>query len=318
MPSRILVTGGAGFIGSNLTIRLVEAGHAVTVLDDLSTGHLENLLPVQDAVRFVEGDVRDPEAVLAAARGAEIVFHQAALPSVPRSIAAPGETNAVNVGGTMNVLLAARAEGVRRVVFASSSSIYGDAPELPKREDMAPAPRSPYAVSKLAAELYCRVFARVYGLETVCLRYFNVYGPRQSPSSEYAAVVPRFIRARLAGEAVVIHGDGRQTRSFTYVDDVVEANLRAARAAGASGEAVNIAGTERTSLNELDRRIRDLAGASPDLEPRYGPERPGDVKHSYADLSNARRLLGYEPSVALADGLRRTVEWIRTTSRGAR
>ena len=311
MPNRVVVTGGAGFIGSNLVIRLVELGYDVTVLDNLSTGKLDNLAAVSGRVRVVQGDIRDEKAVRAVMDRVDVVFHQAALPSVPRSIVAPVESNAVNVDGTLNVLAAARDAGVRRVVYASSSSVYGDAPELPKREEMAGVPRSPYAVSKLAAELYCRVFTHVYGLETVSLRYFNVYGPRQNPDSEYAAVVPRFIRALLHGDPTEIYGDGEQTRSFTFVTDVVDANLKAAAARNVAGEAFNIAGTERTSLNELNRQIRELVGADLSSAPRHAEERTSDIKHSYADLAKAKRLLGYAPRVGLAEGLQATVQWVR-------
>jgi UDP-glucose 4-epimerase len=311
MPNKVVVTGGAGFIGSNLAIRLVELGYDVTVLDNLSTGKLDNLAAVSGRVRVVQGDIRDEKAVRAVMDRVDVVFHQAALPSVPRSIVAPVESNAVNVDGTLNILAAARDAGVRRVVYASSSSVYGDAPELPKREETAGVPRSPYAVSKLAAELYCRVFTHVYRLETVSLRYFNVYGPRQNPDSEYAAVVPRFIRALLHGDPTEIYGDGEQTRSFTFVTDVVDANLKAAAARHVAGEAFNIAGTERTSLNELHRQIRELVGADPSSAPRHAEDRAGDVKHSYADLAKAKRLLGYAPRVSLAEGLQATVQWVR-------
>ena len=311
MPNRVVVTGGAGFIGSNLVIRLVELGYDVTVLDNLSTGKLDNLAAVSGRVLVVQGDIRDEKAVRAVMDRVDVVFHQAALPSVPRSIAAPVESNAVNVDGTLNILAAARSASVRRVVYASSSSVYGDAPELPKREETAGVPRSPYAVSKLAAELYCRVFTHVYGLETVSLRYFNVYGPRQNPDSEYAAVVPRFIRALLHGDPTEIYGDGEQTRSFTFITDVVDANLKAATARNVAGEAFNIAGTERTSLNELHRQIRELVGADPSSAPRHTEERAGDIKHSYADLAKAKRLLGYAPRVGLAEGLQATVQWVR-------
>jgi nucleoside-diphosphate-sugar epimerase len=310
MGSRVLVTGGAGFIGSHLVDRLLRDGHDVVVLDNLSTGRRENLAEAADAVEFVEGDIRDLDAIRAAIRGADVVYHQAALPSVPRSIEAPADSHAANATGTLNVLIAAREADVRRVVYASSSSVYGDTPTLPKREEMAPSPLSPYAVSKLAGELYCRVFHHVYGLETVALRYFNVFGPRQAPDSAYAAVIPLFIQKLLDGRVPRIFGDGEQTRSFAYVADVVDANVRAAVSEGAAGRAINIAGKERISINDLDRALRDAVPAAPRGPADYGPPRPGDVRHSYADLSAAEELLGYSPRTSLAEGLRRTVEWL--------
>ena len=310
MGSRVLVTGGAGFIGSHLVDRLVREGHDVVVLDNLSTGRKENLVSVVSSIEFVEGDIRDPEAVRSATGGVEWVFHQAALPSVPRSIEAPSDSHAVNATGTLNVLVASRDANVRRVVYASSSSVYGNTPELPKREDMPPAPLSPYAVSKLTAELYCRVFHQVYGLETVALRYFNVFGPRQNPDSEYAAVVPKFIRALLEGGTPEIFGDGEQSRSFAYIDDVVDATLRAATSDRAVGEAINIAGRDRVSIVELDRALRELVAGATDHPPTHSPPRPGDVRHSYADLAKAESLLEYEASTPLLEGLKSTVEWL--------
>ena len=239
-----------------------------------------------------------------------MIFHQAALPSVPRSIDAPGDSHDVNATGTLNVLISARDAGVRRVVYASSSSVYGNTPQLPKREDMAPSPLSPYAVSKLTAELYCRVFTHVYALETVSLRYFNVFGPRQRPDSQYAAVIPRFARALLDGESPRIFGDGEQTRCFAFVEDVVDANVRAAESPDASGEVINIAGQERISINELEQALRDLvSGCAAPPAIHEGP-RPGDVRHSYADLSKAKRLLGYEAGTPVRKGLRRALDWL--------
>jgi UDP-glucose 4-epimerase len=298
---RALVTGGAGFIGSHLVRRLLEEGQEVRVLDNLSTGRLENLLPVLDDIDLVEGDIQSYERAHRAVVGCDLVFHEAALPSVPRSIQDPLTSNSTNVIGTLNVLLAARDSGVRRVVAASSSSVYGKNPVLPKREDLATQPISPYATGKLAAENYCRSFAEVYGLETVALRYFNVFGPRQDPLSQYAAVIPQFISAVMAGEQPVIYGDGEQSRDFTYVDNVVDANLAAATAPDVSGMSFNASTGERTTLNELFSELRRLSGA--EVEARYEPERPGDVRHSQGDLSLARERLGYEPRVSFREGL---------------
>jgi UDP-glucose 4-epimerase len=302
-----LVTGGAGFIGSNLVRTLGEQGWQVRVLDNLATGRLENLTDVLNHVDFIEADVRDLDAVRRATEGVEVVFHQAALPSVPRSVKDPLATNEVNVTGTLNVLLAARDHRVRRVVVASSSSVYGNTPVLPKSEDLKPSPISPYAVSKLAQELYARSFWELYGLSTVCLRYFNVFGPRQDPRSEYAAVVPRFIGALLSGRSPIIYGDGNQSRDFTYVADVVAANLLAAGAEGVHGEVFNVAGGRETTVNELLAAVQEVVGAS--VVPEYREPRPGDVRHSRADVSKARRLLGFVPRWDLKAGLRETVRW---------
>lgn len=306
---RALVTGGGGFIGSHIVERLLNDGHDVRVLDNFATGRRENLVPFADAVDLVEGDIQSYERVHTAVRDCEVVFHQAALPSVPRSVQDPLTSNAVNVIGTLNVLLAARDSGVRRVVYASSSSVYGANPALPKREDLPTLPISPYAVAKLAAESYCRSFTEVYKLETVALRYFNVFGPRQDPLSQYAAVVPRFITKLLGGETPVIFGDGEQSRDFTPVANVVAANLCAASAQGEGviGHAFNAACGDRYTLNHIFAQIRELVGG--DVEPTYEPPRVGDVKHSHADISLARRRLGYEPSVSLAEGLRGCVDF---------
>ena len=306
---RVLVTGGGGFIGSHLVDRLHAEGHEVRVLDNFATGRRENLLDLLGSVELVEGDVQSYERVNAAVRGMDVVFHQAALPSVPRSVQDPLTSNATNVTGTLNVLLAARDEGVRRVVFASSSSVYGANPELPKREDMATLPIAPYAVAKLAGESYCRSFTHVFGLETVALRYFNVFGPRQDPLSQYAAVVPNFITAALEGSQPVVFGDGEQSRDFTYVDNVIEANLRAMDAEDVAGATFNVAAGERTSLNHLIELIAAATGR--ELTPRYEPPRPGDVRHSEADVSRAERQLGYRPVVPLDEGLRRTIATYR-------
>ena len=299
---RVLVTGGAGFIGSSLAHRLLELGHDVRVLDNFSTGNRANLAEIADEIEIVEGELRSYERVHNATRGVEIVFHQGALPSVPRSVQDPLTTGAVNVEGTLNVLLAARDEDVRRVVFASSSSVYGNTGTLPRVETEFPDPISPYAVSKLAAERYCVSFARVYGLETVTLRYFNVFGPRQDPTSQYAAVVPRFIATIDAGEPVPIYGDGEQSRDFTYVDNVVEANVLAAEVDGASGAVLNVATGEPRSVNGLADAIGDVLGKP--VEREFLPPRPGDVRDSWADVGEARRVLAWEPRVGLEDGLR--------------
>lgn len=305
---RYLVTGGAGFIGSSLVRALLGSGSEVRVLDDFSTGRRVNLDGVDCEV--VEGDLRDPAVVARAVAGCEVVYHQGALPSVPRSIADPSRSNEVNVAGTLNVLLAARDRGARRVVFASSSSVYGNAPEPVKSEDLPPRPLSPYAVSKLAAEKYCQVFHGVYGLETVCFRYFNVFGPRQDPDGPYAAVIPLFARRVLSGLPPVVNGDGGQSRDFTFIDNVVRGNILAATAPGAPGKVMNLACGGSFSVNHLARRIAELLGR-PDLEPVHGPERPGDVRDSRADISLAREILGYEPVVSFENGLAATTDWLR-------
>ncbi|MDH7516257.1 MAG: SDR family oxidoreductase [Bacteroidota bacterium] len=301
-----LVTGGAGFIGSNIVEELLKRGERVRVLDNFSTGKRSNLLPFLGDIELVEGDIRSYHIVHEAVRGAEVVLHQAALPSVPRSIADPITTHEVNTNGTLNVLAAAREHAVRRVVFASSSSIYGDSAELPKHEGMIPNPLSPYAVSKLAGEKYMQVYYRLYGLETVSLRYFNVFGPRQNPDSQYSAVIPRFIAAVLAGRSPVVYGDGEQTRDFTYVANVVAANISAAEAPAAAGEVMNIACRERVSINRLIDDLRRLTGR--EVQPVYEAPRLGDVRHSFADISKAEALLGYRNIVRWETGLRMTVE----------
>ena len=302
---RALVTGGAGFIGSHLVRRLLDAGVEVAVLDNLSTGRRENLDGVAADVRFVEGDVGSLDDVRAALAGCDAVFHQAALPSVPRSIADPIASHTANATGTLNVLVAARDEGVRRVVVASSSSVYGATPGLPKHESMPTLPISPYAVSKLAAESYCRSWHDLYGLETVALRYFNVFGPRQDPTSAYAGVVPRFISAYQAGDPPVIFGDGRQSRDFTYIDNVVDANLGALNSPTAPGGVYNVACGERITLNRLAREIGRIMGAA--VLPVHAAPRAGDVRHSLADVSAAQTDLDYRPSISFVDGLRATV-----------
>jgi nucleoside-diphosphate-sugar epimerase len=307
-----LVTGGAGFIGSNTVGRLLELGERVRVLDNFSTGKRPYLFPLRDRIELIEGDIRYLNVVQEATKGVDYVIHLAALPSVPRSIRTPIESNDVNVSGTLNVLIAARDLGVKRVVYAASSSAYGNTEVLPKTEDMAALPLSPYAVNKFAGELYCRVFHQVYGLETVSLRYFNVFGPRQDPMSQYSAVIPKFIGAALAGQPPVIFGDGGQSRDFTFVENVVEANLLACRADGASGETINIACGTRVTLNELAGMIGRIVGT--DVKPAYQPQRSGDVRHSLADIRKAERILGYRPGTSLEAGLRRTVDWLREQS----
>jgi UDP-glucose 4-epimerase len=301
----VLVTGGGGFIGSHVVARLLQDGHDVRVLDNFATGRRENLLDARDHVELVEGDIQSYERVHTAVRNAEVIVHQAALPSVPRSVQDPLTSNATNVIGTLNVLLAARDEEVSRVVFASSSSVYGANPELPKHEELTPLPISPYAVAKLTGEGYCRSFAHVFGLETVALRYFNVFGPRQDPLSQYAAVVPRFITALLAGTPPVVFGDGEQSRDFTYVDNVVDGTVRAMTAADVGGKVFNIAAGRRVTLNELLAELAVLTGT--DVEPRYEAPQPGDVRHSEARVALAESELGYRVSVPVEEGLRRTL-----------
>jgi len=303
---KVLVTGGAGFIGSNIVRALLARGDDVRVLDNFSTGSRTNLSGLERDVELVEGDLRSYERVHAAVRGAEVVYHQGALPSVPRSVQDPLTTSAVNIEGTLNVLLAARDESVRRIVNASSSSVYGNAGELPKVESQAPDPISPYAVAKLAAERFCTSFSRVYAMEIVSLRYFNVFGPFQDPASQYAAVVPRFIHAIAAGEAVTIYGDGEQSRDFTYVDNVVGANLLAADAAGARGEILNVATGGSITVNALADAIGTLLGRP--VEKILEQAREADVRASWASLDEVRRILGYEPQVAFEEGLRRTAD----------
>jgi UDP-glucose 4-epimerase len=306
---RALVTGGGGFIGGHLVERLVAEGWSVRVLDDFSTGRESNLAAVRNRIDLLRGDLRDLDLLAQALAGVEVVFHQAALPSVPLSVAEPVLTHSVNSGGTLGVLQCAREADVRRVVYAASSSAYGESRELPKHEEMPANPRSPYALQKYSGEAYCGLYTRLYGLDTVALRYFNVFGPRQNPASQYAAVIPLFIRAGLEGVPPLIHGDGEQSRDFTYVDDAVRANLLAADAPGAAGAVINVAAGARTSVNELWRAICGILET--DLEARHGPARAGDVRHSLADLSRARALLGYEPRVELLEGLRRTADSLR-------
>lgn len=305
----ILVTGGAGFIGSHIGAALRAQGDAVRVLDDLSTGFERNIEAIGEGVEFIRGSVTDPEVVAGAVKGCDYVYHEAALASVPRSVKHPDASNHANVTGTLNVLMAARDAKVKRLVYAASSSAYGDTEVLPKVESMPVNPKSPYAVAKLAGEHYVSAFASCYGMETLSIRYFNVFGPRQDPKSPYAAVIPIFADALLDGRPPVIHGDGEQSRDFTFIDNVVSANLKALTAPKLSGEVVNVALGLRTTLNELYGMIQKLIGT--DIQPEYGPTRAGDVKHSEADISRAVDLLGYEPLVGVEDGIRQTIEWYR-------
>ncbi len=307
--SLYLVTGGAGFIGSHLVEELLRRGEQVRVLDNLSTGKRENLAAWIDRIEFLEGDIRSYHIVREAVKGVDYVLHQGALPSVPRSVRDPITSNDVNVGGTLNLLDAARDAGVKRLVYASSSSVYGANPALPKREDMVPHPISPYAVSKLAGEQYCHVFSRTYGLETVALRYFNVFGPRQDPQSAYSAFIPRFIVGIMQGRRLVIDGDGSQSRDFTFVSNVVQANLRAAAVPGVGGEVFNVACGAAMSVNEIVAHLRQAIGTEGQIE--HGPARTGDVPQSLADVSRARARLGYDPEVSARQGLDRVVAWFR-------
>jgi UDP-glucose 4-epimerase len=308
-PRRYLVTGGAGFIGSHLVRELLARGHTVRVLDDFATGRRSNLEGLHGALEVQEGDIRKPAAVRRAMKGVTHVHHHAALPSVARSVADPKTCHEVNVTGTLNLLLAARSAGVERFVYASSSSVYGDSPHLPKEEGMAPAPLSPYAVTKACSERYCQIFHALHGLPCVSLRYFNVFGPNQDPGSPYSAAIPRFITALLRGEPLVIRGDGRQTRDFTYVDNVVHANILADGAERVGGLTLNIAGGTSVSLLDLLSALQELTGCRTD--PVFEAARPGDVRHSHADIRRAADVLGYQPIVGFIDGLRRTVEHYR-------
>jgi UDP-glucose 4-epimerase len=304
-----LVTGGAGFIGSALVRALLARGDRVRVLDNFFSGKRENLADVAGDIELIEGDVRDEPTLARALAGVEVCFHQAAIPSVPRSLVDPIASHEANATGTLKLLREAKQAGVRRVVYAASSSAYGDTPTLPKVETMRPAPLSPYAVSKLTGEQYCQVFAGAYGLETVCLRYFNVFGPRQDPKSEYAAVIPRFITAGLADKPVTIYGDGTQSRDFCFIENTVEANLGAATAPAAdvSGRVMNVACGAATSLNDVVRLLDEMLGKRIEID--YAKGRVGDVKHSLADIGEARARLGYRAAVSFPEGLRRTVDW---------
>lgn len=304
---RYLVTGGAGFIGSNLVTTLLERGQEVRVLDNFTTGRMANLSPVLSDIELIDGDIRDFWTCLDAVRDCDYVLHQAALPSVPRSVANPQTTNRINIGGILNMLEAARRQKVKRFVFASSSSVYGDTPTLPKIESMPPNPMSPYATTKLTGEFYCRNFLDLYGLPTVCLRYFNIFGPRQDPNSDYAAVVPKFITALLNGRRPTVFGDGEQSRDFTYIENAVAANLLACESESAPGGVYNVACGDRFTLNQLFNALQGIIGSS--VKPVYTDERAGDIKHSLADIQAAKTGLGYNPRIDFKQGLAKTVEW---------
>ncbi len=306
---RYLVTGGAGFIGSNIVETLVKQEATVRLADNFSTGRRENLAGLADKIELLEGDLAELDFARYAARDVDYVLHQAAIPSVPRSVADPLASNQAGVTATLNLLIAAKDAGVKRLVFASSSSVYGESVGAAKHEDLKPAPLSPYAVSKLAAEQYCMSFYTVYGFETVALRYFNVFGPRQDPASQYSAVIPKFITALLAGDAPTIYGDGEQTRDFTFVGNVIAANLHALTATNAPGQYFNIAMGQATSLNQLADMLNELVGTN--VRPNYAPPRKGDIKHSTADVTKIRDALGFTPKISLIEGLRETVEWYR-------
>jgi UDP-glucose 4-epimerase len=309
MQKPYLVTGGAGFIGSHIVEALVEQGRKVRVLDNLCTGHYHNLEPFEQDIEFIEGDLVDPAAVAKAVQGVDVVFHQAALASVPRSIERPLDTHGACVTGTLNLLDAARQAGVRRLVYAGSSSAYGDQPYASKREIDPTLPISPYGAAKLAAELYCQVFYRTYGFETVTIRYFNVFGPRQDPDSPYSAVIPLFVTAMLSGKRPKVNGTGKQSRDFTYVANVVHANLLAADARGAEGKVFNVALGRSITLLELISTLNELLGTS--IEPQFGPPREGDILESMADITMAREILKYEPQIEFVEGLRRSVSYYR-------
>jgi len=309
---KYLVTGGAGFIGSHLTTRLVEKGHSVRVLDDLSSGKVENLSSVAGSVELITGDIRDPEQCRRACDGIEIVFHEAAIPSVPKSVDHPAASHDANINGTFNMLMAAAAQKCRRVIYAASSSAYGNSEVSPKHEGLATAPLSPYAVQKLAGEMYGRAFYECFGLETLSIRYFNVFGPRQDPRSQYAAAIPAFVSCILVDQSPTIYGDGEQTRDFTYVDNVVHGNLLAAEAAKTCGQTINIACGRKISVNQIIQEINNLLGKN--VQPKYVPVRKGDVKHSLADISRAQKLIGYEPKVHFDEGLRLAIDYYASVS----
>jgi UDP-glucose 4-epimerase len=309
--SKVLVTGGAGFIGSNLTEFLLKRKHFVRVLDDFSTGKRENLIFAKEypSLEILEGDIRDLRICKQAIKGVEYIFHQAALPSVQRSVEDPGTSNAINVGGTLNILLAAKEEGVKRVIYASSSSIYGDTPTLPKHEEMPSNPLSPYALQKYIGEKYCQLFYQLYDLDTVSLRYFNIFGPKQDPNSVYSAVIPRFIDALLQDRPPIIFGDGEQSRDFTFIENVVQANLLAMSAERLHGEAMNIACGKRISLNQLLKILKKILGSK--LAPTYQEPRKGDVRHSLADIRKSKKFINYMPKVGIEEGLKKTVEFFK-------
>lgn len=307
--TKYLVTGGAGFIGSHLTTALVKRGEAVRVLDNFATGKRENLDPIIKQIELVEGDLRNPDDCLRACSGIDIIFHEGAVPSVPKSVQDPVTSHQANIDGTFNLLEAARISKCRRIVFAASSSAYGDAVALPKREDQLPVPLSPYGVQKLAGEMYLKAYYECFGLETISLRYFNVFGPRQDPKSQYAAAIPAFVTSILADRSPIVYGDGEQTRDFTYIDNVVHANLMASEAPKICGQCVNIACGDRISINRIIARINECLGKNVPI--RYEPTRAGDVKHSLADISLAKQIIGYEPQISFDEGLKRSIDWYK-------
>ena len=313
----VLVTGGAGFIGSHIASGLAKAGARVRIIDDLSTGYRENIEEIGGDVDFVEASLADESALHKSLEDVELVFHEAAIPSVPRSVENPRQTHIASVDSTFSLLLAARDRRVRRLIYAASSSAYGDQPTLPKTEIMLPDPLSPYAVAKLVGEYYCQVFTRVYGLETISLRYFNVFGPRQDPSSQYSGVISRFISALLSDEQPVIFGDGEQSRDFTYIENVVAANFKAAETTSGIGQVINIANGERVTLNQLLHQLKQLTGKS-DVQADYQEARMGDVRHSLADITRAREFLGFSPHVDLQTGLKLTMDWWKNSRFGKR
>ncbi len=311
--SNVLVTGGAGFIGSHLASRLAELGHRVRVLDNFATGRRENLAPLAGRVELIEGDLRRLEDCLRGCDGIEFVFHQAALPSVPVSIERPQDSHDSNINGTFNLLMAARQQPCRRVIYAGSSSAYGDSPESPKHEELTPSPKSPYAVQKLTGELYCRAFSECWGLQTLTIRYFNVFGARQDPRSQYAAAIPAFVTAILKGEPPTVFGDGEQTRDFTHIDNVVHGNVLAMQVARTHGEIVNVACGGSVSINHVIGRINELLAKN--VRPIYAPARAGDVRDSEADIRKARSLLGYQPIVSFDEGLKRAIDYYASVAR---
>ncbi len=312
LTSKVLITGGAGFIGSNLADELIRQGARVSIIDNFATGFRENLEEITGDFEFIEGDITNVETVAKAVENVEVVFHQAALPSVPRSVENPAETHRVCVDGTFNLLLKSKEAGVRRFIYAASSSAYGDQQTLPKVETMRPDPLSPYAAAKLTGELYCRAFNNVYGIETIALRYFNVFGPRQNPASMYSGVISRFIDALMTGQTPVIFGDGEQSRDFTYIDNVVDANIKAAQTANGLGETMNAANGERITLNELLKVLKKITGNEM-ATAAFEPARNGDVKHSQADNSRAVETFGYTKLVDLEEGLQKTIDWWKTS-----
>lgn len=311
---KYLVTGGAGFIGSNIAHELVRRGEQVRIIDNFSTGFRSNLTDIQNSIELIDGDIRDFWTVREAVEGVDYILHQAALPSVPRSISNPLTSNSVNVDGTLNLLEAARQANIKRIVMASSSSVYGDTPVLPKHEEMKRNPLSPYAVTKMTNEEYARVYYELYGLETVCMRYFNIFGPRQDPNSQYSAVIPKFITALQTGKPPVVYGDGEQSRDFTYIANTINANLLATTAEAAPGNVYNVACGGQFTLNTLLDNLREILGV--DTEAKYDPARKGDILHSFADISKAQKDLNYKPEVSFKEGLKKTVEWFvnRTNS----